>query len=125
MRYLALILAVPTMATSPPNEPSQYHGISLHIDTNALGQLETSSPAPIEINKLANLGGISASKLSFDTTVAINVDLGTIECRAFKDMDGMEPASTPFALKRPAITNFTNVGSVLCYVVTRAESGRV
>lgn len=117
-------LAAAAPSTSLETRQSKYYGISLHVDTNPAGQPETASPAPIEINKLTSLGGVSASKLSFDTGVAINVDINSIECRAYKDADGVVPGSAPFTAKQPALlsTNLVEVGSVLCYVVTEGES---
>ena len=101
-----------------------YHGISLHINTNTIGEPRTAEPAPVELDVLTVLTGVSASELSFDTTVAINVDISKVECRAFKDAEGLVPGSAPFNYKHAAelSTNLVELGSVLCYVVTQDEA---
>lgn len=116
----SLVAAAPAVA----KRDSTYHGISLHVNTNPAGQPKTASPAPVEINVLTSLNGVSASELSFDMGVEINVDIATVECRAFKDAEGVVPGSAPFNYKTPAelSTNLVEVGSVLCYVVTDDEA---
>lgn len=120
-----LLLSTSTLASPltarQTTSSTPYHGISLHVDTNPPGEPETASPAPIEIAVLAPFSsGVKASKLTFDTGVAINVDINTVECRAYKDAEGLEVLSGPFDVREPAVlsqTGVVEVGSVLCYVV--------
>ena len=113
-------LAVP-LTTRQTTSFTPYHGISLHVDTNPPGEPETASPAPVEIAVLTPFSsGVKASKLTFDTGVAINVDINYVECRAYKDAEGLEVLGGAFSLREPAVlstTGVVEVGSVLCYVV--------
>lgn len=109
------------LTTRQTTSSTPFHGISLHVDTNPPGEPETASPAPIEIAVLTPFSlGVQASKLTFDTGVAINVDINTVECRAYKDAEGLEVSSGPFSVREPAVLSqmgVVEVGSVLCYVV--------
>ncbi|EME85012.1 uncharacterized protein MYCFIDRAFT_173883 [Pseudocercospora fijiensis CIRAD86] len=90
----------------------RYHGISLHVNTNSNGTIPTRSPAPVEINNLTSLSGITATALTFDQKIHINVDLDTVECRAFADDDGLIPAGGPFTNRQPAMfRNGTSLGT--------------
>lgn len=42
-----------------------------------------------------------------------------MECRAYKDANGLQPASAPFDVESPALlsTNLVDIGSMVCYVV--------
>lgn len=124
---LTTILA--TLAAAAPSNPpntrrATYHGVSLSLRiTDAFTQPAEYEPAPVEINVLTNLGNTSASEIKFDGSSS-NVDINSVECRAYKDAEGQIPGSAPFTLKSPAelSTNLVEVGSVLCYIVTEAES---
>lgn len=112
----ALVVAAPTSL----KRQSKYYGISINVNAVPSGQPAVYEPAPVEINKLTSLGNnTSASELVFDHGVAINVDLDKVECRAYKDQDGVVPGSAPFTNARPAelSTNLVAVGSILCYIV--------
>lgn len=70
--------------------------------------------------------GVTASELAFDT-VSVNVDYRKVECRAFKDADGVVPLGAPFNYKTPMVFStpeVVDVGSYLCYVVTDEEAGK-
>lgn len=98
---------------------STYCGINLNFVTSAPSNNPTYDSEPIELNVLTAFD-ISASAIEFDHGVsASNVDLSTVECRAFKDDAGVNPASEPFTLTQNAnlSTNLVEVASVLCYVV--------
>ena len=112
------------VAAAPTKRDSTYHGISININAAPSGQTPIYEPAPCELNVLTVLGdSTSASELIFDVGVESNVDIATIECRAFKDQEGVTPGSAPFNYKSPAelSTNLVTVGSILCYEVTEAE----
>lgn len=121
---LATLAAAAPATNNLAARDDTYYGVSLRVrTTDAFTKPAVYGPAPIEINKLTSLGNVSASELSFDPSIAINVDIDQIECRAYKDAAGVIPGSAPFNVKTPAelSTNLVEVGSVLCYVVTEAE----
>jgi hypothetical protein len=121
------LLAVASLATAAPAMRSRgtYHGVSLEVQTSSgLDPNHVVEPAPIEINVLTacnggNGQGCSVSKISIDPGIAINVDINSVECRAYKDFEGQEPGSAPFSIKSPAeiSTNLATVSSILCYIV--------
>lgn len=59
-------------------------------------------------------------KLSFDTGVAINVDVNSVQCRAYTDTAGTQPLGQAFSAEQAAVYSTPEkpvmVGSVLCYV---------
>ncbi|KAK4616127.1 Ecp59-1 [Fulvia fulva] len=121
-----LTLALAALSTATPlSRRDQYYGVSLAVNTNPAGQPETASPAPIELNVLTSLGGVSASKLTIDPNIGPfgGLDINSIECRAYKDAAGVVPGSKAFHVNEPAVlsTNVVEVGSVLCYVRTEEE----
>lgn len=87
-----------------------------------MAPIKTHSQIPIQVNKLALLdgeaGGLRASAINI-TSVTSDLDINTIECRAYQDTDGVVPGSAPFTVKNPAMlsTQIVNESSVLCYVV--------
>src|SRR6266536_3507481 len=104
------LLAVAGLAAAAPAMRSggTYHGVSLEVQTSSgLDPNHVIEPAPIEINVLTacnggNGQGCSVSKISIDPRIAINVDINSVECRAYKDFEGQEPGSAPFSVKSPA-----------------------
>jgi hypothetical protein len=48
-----------------------------------------------------------------------NVDENAVECRGYKDFEGLVPGSAPFSVAKPAdvSTNLGMVASLLCYFV--------
>jgi hypothetical protein len=121
-----LTIAIAGLATAAPviqsRDNTTYYGVSLSIQTSSgMDPDKVSSPAAVEINNLTLLNGdagVSASEISFDG-IASNVDINTVECRAYKDADGVQPGSAPFNATSPAYlsTNLVTVGSILCYIV--------
>jgi hypothetical protein len=116
----SLATAVPT-----PQPRATYHGISIGVVVSS--DMEPSKiiePSPVEINKLtpchddAN-NGCSVSQLIVQKDTANNVDENAVECRGYKDFEGLVPGSAPFSVAKPAdvSTNLGTVGSFLCYVV--------
>lgn len=120
-----LASAAPSLHLTARQEDSVYHGVSLRIrTTDAFTQPPVYEPAPVEIAKLTSLGNVSCSEISLDPNIAINVPIKQVECRAYKDMDGVVPGSAKFNVDTPAelTTNLVEIGSVLCYVVTEDEA---
>lgn len=127
--FLATLLTTLPLTTSLPTKRADpiYHGIGLWFITSIPSQRCTQSPSPAEINMLAVLpAGVTASELAFDT-VSVEVDYRKVECRAFKDADGVVPLGAPFNYKASVVfstTEVVGVGSYLCYVVTDEEAGK-
>jgi hypothetical protein len=50
----------------------------------------------------------------------VQVNISTVECRAYKDAAGTQPGSAPFNVTNPALlsTNLVDIGSILCYIVS-------
>ncbi|KAJ9622251.1 hypothetical protein H2203_006469 [Taxawa tesnikishii (nom. ined.)] len=80
----------------------------------------TWEPIPAQLNTLIQVPNFSCSALRFDGT-ASNIDYNTVECRAFKDADGVVPGSAPFTASNPAelSTNLVEINSIICYVVSK------
>ncbi|KAK4984922.1 hypothetical protein LTR66_008339 [Elasticomyces elasticus] len=110
-------------AAAPASEKRQdkiYHGISIQAQANSgMSTPPVYEPIPMEINVL-NVFPVpaSCSALLIQPRIAINVDPAKVECRAFKDTEGLVPGSAPFSLKSPAhlSTNLVDVNSILCYI---------
>lgn len=121
-------LAALSIATAAPTRETNamvYHGVSLFFITDIPSHPYMRSPAPVEINKLADTPGASASAIAFDQGVSPNVDIHRVECRVFKDADGVVPAGKPFNYKTPLLLSGSEtvpISSVLCYVVTDEEA---
>ncbi|KAH9822094.1 extracellular protein 59-1 [Teratosphaeria destructans] len=117
-------IALATLAFAAPTSlqnkrDTRYHGVSINVNAAPLGQTPVLEPAPCEINVLTSLGNnTQASELIFDRGVAVNVNLASVECRAYKDNAGLIPGSAPFTNASKAVlsTEVVTVGSILCYV---------
>jgi hypothetical protein len=102
-----------------------YYGVSIGVITSdGLDPTKVLEPAPVEINKLTpchggNNEGCSVSELIVQNGTASNVDIDSIECRAYKDFAGVVPGSAPFNVSHPALvsTNLATISSILCYIV--------
>ena len=118
MQFQCVLVAVLAALASAAPIAKKYYGISLNVNVSPAGQTPVLEPAPIQINKLTSLHQAKASELRFDLGVHINVDINSVECRAYKDVAGTVPGSAPFTAKKPAYlsTNLGEVGSVLCYI---------
>ncbi|KAK5137742.1 hypothetical protein LTR08_007313 [Meristemomyces frigidus] len=117
---LASALSLASLAVAAPvTKRDTYYGINLNFVTSASTSEynPTYSSQPIELNVLTQFA-ISVSAIEFDDNFSgTNIDLGKVECRAFKDAAGLIPASLPFDLYHSAAlsTNLVEVASVLCY----------
>lgn len=118
LRALLPLLASAALAIAAPTE--KYHGVSLRVrTTDASTAPAVYSPAPVEINHLTSLHGVHASQISFDG-IAPNVDINKVECRAYRDVEGLVPLGGPFTNEGPGEVGrgaLVEVGSVICYVV--------
>ena len=126
--FLSTLLATATTITSaaPTKRDKVYHGISLWWITDIPDSRYIRSPGPIEINNLVDVSGSSASSLAFSTT-AVNINIDSVQCRAFQDAEGVVLLGRPFNSKTPlflSATELVPVGSVLCYVVTDEEAAK-
>jgi len=83
-------------------------------------------PVPVEINVLTpcyNSSSASASPCSASSITIIGssggLNANQIECRGYKDLEGVVPGSAAFNVSSPAelSTNLATVSSVLCYVL--------
>lgn len=123
-----MTLATLSMATATSTKDANalgYHGISLFFITDIPKHPYMRSPAPVEINKLTNVSGASASVVAFDQGVSPNVDNHKVECRVFKDAQGVVPAGKPINYKTPLFLSGSEtvpISSILCYVVTDEEA---
>ncbi|TVY31388.1 hypothetical protein LOCC1_G008685, partial [Lachnellula occidentalis] len=73
---------------------------------------------------LNNGQALSASSIAFsNATSSPDIDISSVECRAYKDAEGVQPGSAVFNATEKALlsTNLVDVSSVLCYVVTADE----
>lgn len=77
--------------------------------------------------------GLNMLQYSTDTVTKLLVDEGSgvggvdadnVECRMYRDGNGIEPGSAPFTTKSVAYisTNAVSIGSILCYVVEASET---
>lgn len=83
---LAFLTALSSAAPASEKREEPYHFVSISvIDGGVSHNPPIASPAPCEINKLTALGanGVPATGLRFDGASA-NVDIDSVECRAFK-----------------------------------------
>lgn len=64
-------------------------------------------------------GSCSASALIIDSSSTSNIDFNSVERRAYKNVDGTTPRSSPFDNDTPAelSTNLGTIRSILCYIV--------
>lgn len=115
----ALATAAPHMIQlSQRQSNSTYYGVSIIAQvTSGLVSPAEFQLIPAPLNTLINANDISCSSLFIANGSAINVDIDSVECRAYKDVAGVEPGSAPFTLASPAFltTNLVEVGSILCY----------
>lgn len=111
---LTIFFTLAATASSPINPgDSGYHGVFIYTNT------APHEPVPVEIYKLTSLGNeIYATELIFDHNVAINVDINSVECRAYRDEAGVMPGSAPFTNRQPAklSTNLVHIQSIICYI---------
>jgi hypothetical protein len=123
------ILALTSLSLAAPLQARQvekpYYGVSIGVITSpGMDANKTLEPAPVEINKLTRCHGdagqgCSASELIVQNGTAANVNIDSIECRAYKDFAGVVPGSAPFNVSSPALisTNLATISSILCYIV--------
>lgn len=107
---------------SDPNTSDPYRGITLYANIlNPFTGVVYRSPAPVEIAKLTTMGSTALFKLSFGTGAAINVDVNSVDCRAYSDAAGTQPVGPVFNAAQPAVFSAPEdpviIGSVLCNVV--------
>lgn len=115
---LLATIAAAAPATKLAARDDTYYGVSINANVADSFSTPVYEPCPVQINVLTTTTDLSASELVFDAGVAINVDLSSVECRAYKDAAGTVPGSDPFTLAQPAAlsTNLVSVGSILCYI---------
>ncbi|PMD43302.1 hypothetical protein L207DRAFT_631420 [Hyaloscypha variabilis F] len=122
--HLPFALASLTYA-SPPRPPSN-HTLSILIQTSSgLDPVHITIPLQVPLYHLTRCSLppshlCSASKLTIDPLSSpTNVDLNAVECRAYKDAEGMLPGSAAFTVGKPALlsTNLVDVGSMICYII--------
>ncbi|KUJ20023.1 uncharacterized protein LY89DRAFT_468805 [Mollisia scopiformis] len=120
------LVAIASIAAASPTRRDTYYAVSVNVITSpGLDPNKVSEPAPIAINQLTAINcdstgtGCASSELILDPSIAINVDINTVECRAYKDAAGVEPGSLPFNVSTPAelSTNLGSISSILCYIV--------
>ncbi|TVY57289.1 hypothetical protein LCER1_G004203, partial [Lachnellula cervina] len=88
-------------------------------------QNPTTLPITATLNQLTLLNAgqpLSASSIAFSNSTsapASTININSVQCRAYKDAEGVVPGSAPFNSTAPALlsTNIVSVSSVLCYVV--------
>lgn len=126
---IASLLAIAGLSFAAPLQAHQanttYYGVSIGVITSSgMDPNKTLEPAPVEINKLTRCyggdgQGCSASELIVQNGTASNVNIDSIECRAYKDFAGVVPGSAPFNVSTPALitTNLATISSILCYIV--------
>ncbi|KAK4501247.1 hypothetical protein PRZ48_007054 [Zasmidium cellare] len=97
--------------------PSKYYGISLNINMKPIGEQPEYGRAPVELNFLAQYT-IKASEIIFDQGVHVNLELATVLCQAYSDVDGVVPLGKPFSASKSLYLaqEPIQLGSVLCYV---------
>jgi hypothetical protein len=89
--------------------------------SNTLNGKPTFQTIPnVELNSLA-FSSLEITALQIEPGSGNGVDAHAVECRRYKDHDGLVPGSTPFDDTTKAIisTNKVAFGSVLCYVTER------
>lgn len=110
--------------SSSTHQPAKYYGVGLEFEMHfpSPDNRPYYEPSPVEINQLTQINATGVYSISLDKT-ASNVNIDQVECRAYKDADGVVPGSAPFSKAHPALVSTTGVeiGSVLCYIVTEAE----
>lgn len=119
------LIAIASLTTATPiPRDIYYYGVSINVTTSSgMDPNKTSEAIPVQLNTLVACGypedPCSASFLVLDPNVAVNVDINTIECRAYQDFAGTQPGSAPFNVTQPAYlsTNLATVSTILCYVV--------
>jgi hypothetical protein len=122
---LALSTATPIVARQDGNS----YAITIDVVTSyGLDPNVVSEPLVVELNTLTLCNSTetpcSASKLIIEpgsATGGIRED--RIECRGYKDCEGVQPGSAPFNSTLPASlsTNLGTIGSILCYLVGEDE----
>jgi len=117
--FSAFLVAIASAA--PVEKRETYHGVSLYVhQLNTFTGVVYQGPASAEIAKLTKLGGEAMFKLSFDKGVAVNVDINSVECQAYKDTDGVEPIGGPITAEQPVVYSAPEepvvIRSILCYV---------
>jgi hypothetical protein len=112
---LASASAITAFAT--PIKRETYYGVGVHFELKFADGTPYYEPSPIEINKLTQINATGVYSIGLDKT-ASNVNVDSIECRAYKDAAGVVPGSAPFTKANPALLSTTRVevGSILCYV---------
>ncbi|KAI9686888.1 MAG: hypothetical protein M1822_002641 [Bathelium mastoideum] len=125
MQYLTVTLLslLAALTTAAPTKRDTYYGVGLELHLQENGKT-IAEPAPVQLNTLTALGDAqypaTAYEIVFDGS-ASNIDVNSVECRAYKDAAGVVPGSAPFTKANPAElatpNNPVEVGSVLCYVV--------
>jgi hypothetical protein len=111
------ISAFALLASATPIKRDTYYGVGVQFQKKFADGTPYYEPSPIEMNKLTQINTDGVYQISLDKQ-ASNLDVNSIECRAYKDADGVVPGSAPFTKANPALlsTNGVHVGSILCYV---------
>lgn len=104
-----------------PRSATTYHGLAIDINTApGMSPANWTGPNLVPIATLTVFPNapVSASALRIDNETASNLVLADVECRAYRDTEGVQPGSAPFTLQQEALlsTNLGSVSSVLCYV---------
>jgi len=121
MHPITIMTSAFSLAALTTAAPLAKRNPSLKLDFNTLPGMSNASSIvtyPIEINVLTAFD-FAASGISIDIRGNSQFDLKTVECRAYKDEAGLDPASVPFSMAQKASfgTSPVEVGSVLCYTV--------
>ena len=121
----AFLIATLAVALPILQPRETYHGISIGVVVSpGMDPSKVIEPAPVEINKLTPCHGnvdegCSVSQLIVQKGTASNVDEDAVECRGYKDFEGVVPGSAPFSVGKTAdvSTNLATISSILCYIV--------
>ncbi|KAI9709689.1 MAG: hypothetical protein M1820_003091 [Bogoriella megaspora] len=129
MQYLTLLttlLAAAASAAPTTVKRQQYYGISLSFHQEVNGEV-IAEPAPVEINTLTRIYDATAFEIVFDGSYSglTEAQFNAVECRAYKDAEGLVPGSATFSAKNPAElatpNNPVEINAVLCYVTEGSE----
>lgn len=118
---MSLLATLSFAAPTPQETPTDvFHEVGLRCVFETPASPVTGDPIPGQLNTLIETPGMTCYEIEFDGSSA-NVDINSVECRAYKDADGVIPGSAPFTLASPALLstpgNEVEINSLLCYVV--------
>ncbi|KAE9374420.1 hypothetical protein N431DRAFT_455183 [Stipitochalara longipes BDJ] len=128
--FLSLAIASVSHDSSILGSTSVNRTISILVHTSSgLDPVQTTAALKVPLYHLTRCSDppssplCSASKLTINSDVTTDltekVDINAVECRAYKDLEGMQPGSVAFNVKIPALlsTNLVDIGSIICYIV--------